>query len=154
MADAAFASAAWLAAVRGETAKLSCEMAFLHRAIIKNIDLGKPEMPVWKPPPVSRLSLIPLSRWRIFELTDGSRYFVGVDMFDQTGRVSSPIVAFNAVRLQGTTQTGRIYELVGKPGVALQADYVWRKWCELYEVTSYKDVTQRLLNGANDDNAL
>ncbi|CAJ8263560.1 Uncharacterised protein [Burkholderia pseudomallei] len=111
-------------------------------------------MPIWKPPPVSRLSLIPLSRWRIFELTDGSRYFVGVDMFDQSGRVSSPIVAFNAVSLQGTTQTGRIYELVGKPGMSFQAEYVWRKWCELYEVTSYKDVTQRLLNGANDDNAL
>ncbi|MBR7896903.1 hypothetical protein [Burkholderia multivorans] len=66
-------------------------------------------------------------------------------MFDQSGRVSSPIVAFNAVILQGTTQTGRIYELVGKPGVALQADYVWKKWCELYEVTSYTDVCQQQL---------
>lgn len=139
--------------MRQETAKLSCEMASLRRAIIKNIDLGEPEMPIWKPPPVSRLSLIPLSRWRIFELTDGSRYFVGVDMFDQTGRVSSPIVAFNAVSLQGTTQTGRIYELVGKPGVALQADYVWIRWCELYEVTSYTDVTQLLLNRTDDNNA-
>lgn len=120
----------------------------------QKIDLGKPEMPIWKPPPVSRLPLVPLSRWRVFELTDGSRYFVGMDMFDQSGRVSSPIVAFNAESLQGTTQSGRIYELVGKPGVALQADYVWKKWCELYEVTSYKDVTQRLLNGANDDDAL
>ncbi|WP_239648188.1 hypothetical protein [Burkholderia pseudomallei] len=85
---------------------------------------------------------------------DGSQHFVGIDMFDQSGRVSSPIVAFNAVSLQGVTQTGRIYELVGEPGVALQAEYVWKKWCELYEVKSYIDITQRLLNGAEDGNAL
>jgi hypothetical protein len=108
-------------------------------------------MPIWKPRPASELPKIPLSRWRIFETEDGSRHFVGVDMFDSSGRVSSAIETFDPVTLQGTTQTGRIYELVGRKGSSLNVDYVWMRWCELYEVTSYTDVTERLIDGADDD---
>lgn len=110
-------------------------------------------MPIWKPRSASELPKIPLSRWRIFELPDGSRHFVGVDMFDQSGRVSSPIVTFDPVARQGTTQTGRIYELIGQQGWSLQAEYVLQRWCELYDVASYADVTERLLerNGGGDD---
>ncbi len=108
-------------------------------------------MPIWKPRPASELPRIPLSRWRIFETEDGSRHFVGVDMFDSSGRVSSPIVAFDPVAMEGTTRTGRIYELFGTKGSSLNVEYVWIRWCELYEVTSYTDVTERLLNGADDD---
>ncbi|WP_284507968.1 hypothetical protein [Caballeronia sp. NCTM1] len=39
-------------------------------------------MPIWKSLPVSELSMIPLSRRRIFELVDGARHFFGVDMWD------------------------------------------------------------------------
>lgn len=109
------------------------------------------EMPIWRPRPASELPKIPLSRWRIFETEDGSRHFVGVDMFDSSGRVSSPIVTFDPVTMQGTTQTGRIYELVGRKGSSLNVEYVWIRWCELYEVASYTDVTERFLGGADDD---
>jgi hypothetical protein len=108
-------------------------------------------MPIWRPRPASELPRIPLSRWRILETKDGSRHFVGVDMFDSSGRVSSPIVTFDPVTMQGTTQTGRIYELVGRKGSSLNAEYVWVRWCELYGVTSYVDVSERLLDGADDD---
>jgi hypothetical protein len=108
-------------------------------------------MPIWRPRPASELPRIPLSRWRVFETEDGSRHFVGVDMFDRSGRVSSSIVTFDPVTMQGTTQTGRIYELVGRKGSSLNVDYVWMRWCELYEVTSFTDVTERLLDGADDD---
>jgi hypothetical protein len=108
-------------------------------------------MPIWRPRPASELPRIPLSRWRIFEIQDGSRHFVGVDMFDSSGRVSSPIVTFDPATMQGTTQTGRIYELIGRTGSSLNVEYVWTRWCELYEVTSYIDVTERLLAGAGDD---
>jgi hypothetical protein len=109
-------------------------------------------MPVWKPSPASELPKIPLSRWRIFETEDGSRHFVGVDMFDSSGRVSSPIVTFDPVTLHGTTHTGRVYELVGRAGWSRDVEYVWKRWCERYEVTSYTDVTERLLSGGDDDN--
>jgi hypothetical protein len=82
---------------------------------------------------------------------NGERHFVGVDMFDSSGRVSSPIVSFDRVALEGTTQTRRICELVGKSGSSFDVDYVWTLWCELYEVTAFTDVTERLLEGADDD---
>jgi hypothetical protein len=72
-------------------------------------------------------------------------------MFDSSGRVSSPIVTFDPVTMQGKTQSGRIYELIGRKGWSLNVEYVWKRWCEMYEVTSYTDVTERLLEGANDD---
>jgi hypothetical protein len=74
-------------------------------------------------------------------------------MFDSSGRVSSPIVRFDPVAMQGTTQTGRIYELVGRKGSSLNVEYVWMRWCELYEVTSYTDVTERLLGEVDDDDS-
>ncbi|SMG36901.1 hypothetical protein SAMN06265784_103431 [Paraburkholderia susongensis] len=110
-------------------------------------------MPIWRPRPASELSRIPLSQWRIFELPDGSRHFVGVDMFDRSGRVSSPIATFDAASMRGTTQTGRIYELVGQQGWSVQAEYVWMRWREMYEVTSYIDVTDCFLGGVDDDDA-
>jgi hypothetical protein len=114
----------------------------------------EPAMPIWKPRPTSEMPRIPLSRWRILETEDGSRHFVGVDMFDRSGRVSSPIVDFDPVAMEGKTETGRIYELIGRNGSSLDVDYVWTRWCELYEVKSYTDVTERLLTGANNDNAI
>jgi len=106
-------------------------------------------MSIWSPRPTSELPRIPLSQWRIFELPDGSRHFVGVDMFDRSGRVSSPIVAFDAATMQGTTHTGRTYELVGQQGWSVQAEYVWMRRCELYDVTSYSDITDRLALGSS-----
>jgi hypothetical protein len=110
-------------------------------------------MPIWKLPPSAEQPRIPLSRWSIFETQNGSRHFVGVDMLDSSGRVSSAIVRFDPATMQGTTRSGRIYELVGKNGSSLNAEYVWKRWCELNEVTSYTDVTKRLLDGATDDDA-
>jgi hypothetical protein len=111
-------------------------------------------MSIWKPRPASEVPRIPLSRWRIFETEEGSRHFVGIDMFDSSGRVSSPIVTFDRIALQGTTETGRVYELIGPQGWSANAEYVWTWWCETYEVTSYTDITERLLEGADDDNAI
>ena len=108
-------------------------------------------MPIWRPRPTSELPKIPLSRWCIFETDNGSRHFVGMDMLDSSGRVSSPIVTFDPVTLQGTTQSGRVYELVGRKGWSLDGEYIWKRWCELNEVTSYTDVTERLLDGADND---
>lgn len=109
-------------------------------------------MPIWKPRPTSELPKIPLSRWRIYETDGGERHFAGVDMFDGSGRVSSPITVLDLVNRVGTTQTGRTYELVGGKGSSFHVDYVWARWCELYNVTSYTDITDRLLAGVHDDN--
>lgn len=109
-------------------------------------------MPVWNPRPVSELPKITLSRWGIFETADGSRHFVGIDLLDSSARVSSRIVTFDRATLRGTTHTGRAYELVGRPGWSGDVEYVWERWCALYEVTSYSNVTEHLLDGEDDDN--
>jgi hypothetical protein len=111
-------------------------------------------MPIWKPRLASESPKIPLSRWRIFETEDGNWHFVGVDMFDSSLRLSSQTVSFDPVTMQGTTQTGRIYELVGRKGSSLNVENVWTGWYELYEVTSYIDITERLLEGADDDDPI
>ncbi|WP_250481721.1 hypothetical protein [Caballeronia sp. NCTM5] len=107
-------------------------------------------MSIWSPRPASEVPKIQMSQWRILELEDGSRHFVGVDMFESSGRVSSRIVTFNPVTMQGTTSTGRVYELVGGKGFSSDADYVWMRWCELNRVSSFTDVSERLLNETDD----
>ncbi len=105
----------------------------------------------WKRGPTSKLPQPPLSQWRKFETDDGSQHCVGAHMFDSLGCVSSPIVTFDQATRRGTTQTGCIYEPVGRKGSSLNVDYVWIGWCELFEVTTYTDVNERLLDGADDD---
>lgn len=56
-------------------------------------------MRIWTPRPASKLPRIPLARWRIFQTGDGSRHFVGLDMFASSGHVSSPIATFGQVKL-------------------------------------------------------
>jgi hypothetical protein len=109
-------------------------------------------MPIWKLPSASEVPEVTLSQWRILETDDGTRHFVGTDVLDSTGRVSSAIVTFDRVTLQGKTLSGRVYQLVGQEGWSGDAEYVWKGWCAVNDVKSYSDVTAQLLNGANDDN--
>ncbi|KDB09969.1 hypothetical protein LIG30_1171 [Burkholderia sp. lig30] len=109
-------------------------------------------MPIWNLPSTSEVPEVTLSQWRILETDDGSRHFVGTDVLDLTGRVSSAVVAFDRVALRGKTLSGRVYQLVGKDGWSSNAEYVWKGWCGVNKVKSYSDVTAHLLNGADDDN--
>lgn len=109
-------------------------------------------MPIWNLPSTSEVPEVTLSQWCILETDDGNRHFVGTDVLDMTGRVSSAVVAFDRVTLQGKTRSGRVYQLVGKEGWSSDAAYVWKRWCAVNEVKSFTDVTAYLLNGANDDN--
>lgn len=111
-------------------------------------------MPIWRIAPVIDEPGVSLSRWRILETADGTRHFVGADNRDRTGRVSSEVVTFDPQSLRGKTRSGRIYQLIGGPGQSDNADYVWKRWCELNSVTAYVDVTQQLLIRAADDNSI
>jgi len=110
-------------------------------------------MPIWKIAPVSAEPEVSLLQWCILETSDGSRHFVGQDERDHTGRVSSAVSLFDAIALRGTTLSGRVYQLVGPKGWEEHAQYVWSRWCKLNNVTSYTDVTTRMLLGElrNDD---
>nr|WP_230947251.1 hypothetical protein [Burkholderia cepacia] len=108
-------------------------------------------MPIWTLPSSDEAPDITLSSWRIFEIDAGTRHFVGVDVLDFTGRVSSAITTFDRATLRGRTQSRRVYQLVGQDGWSLDAEYVWKRWCELNDVKSYSDVTLRLVAGTGKD---
>lgn len=107
-------------------------------------------MPIWNIAPVVTQPEVSLVRWKVLEIDDGTRHFVGLDSRDFTGRVSSAIVAFDLTTQRGKTLSNRVYQLVGDPGYAGNADYVWEQWCTINEVKSFSDVTKLLLFGAVD----
>lgn len=108
-------------------------------------------MPVWRVAPVSDEPQLSLVHWKILE-AQGARHFVGQDVRDFTGRVSTPVLEFDPALRRGTTQSGRVYQLVGPHGWSENAQYLWERFCEANNVASYSDVTRQLLEGdANDD---
>lgn len=109
------------------------------------------EMPIWKVAPVELDPQISLVRWQILEIDRGTRHFIGCNARNHTGRVSSAVTVFDRHALLGETRSGRIYELIGKPGVSEDAHYVWAWWCVANSVVSYIDVTAQALERADDD---
>ncbi|WP_196487831.1 hypothetical protein [Burkholderia anthina] len=108
-------------------------------------------MPIWSLPSSDEAPDVTLSSWRIFEIDGGTRHFVGADVLDSTGRVSSAITNFDRATLRGQTRSGRVYQLVGRHGWSLEAEYVWKRWCELNDVKSYSDVTLQLVARTGKD---
>lgn len=111
-------------------------------------------MPVWKIAPIEQEPAVSLRDWAVYEV-DGvygegpSRHFVGALTSDDSGRVSSGIQQFDASNLRGVTRSGRVYQLVGRPGIGMDAEYVWNKWCSINNVTSARDVGAELIAQAS-----
>jgi hypothetical protein len=102
-------------------------------------------MPVWSVPDVSAEPDISISDWQIFETEHGSRHFVGSNIRDDTGRVSTAIQELDLTLLRGVTSSGRVYQLVGPRGCSGDGQYIWGRWCAVNGVTSYTDVTTDVL---------
>ncbi|MHB9838296.1 hypothetical protein Q8F57_026070 [Paraburkholderia terrae] len=109
-------------------------------------------MALWNIAPVTSEPEVSIARWRVLQIHDGTKHFVGASERDFSGRVSSGIVAFDSKTRRGRTLSGRVYQLVGSPGQSADADYVWQQWCLVNEVKSFTDVTVQFLGGAADDN--
>lgn len=101
-------------------------------------------MPLWKIASVSDDPQVTLSDWQIRELPNGHRHFAGVDPSDGSGRVSSFIVEFDAEKMCGRTNSGRVYVLRGKPGWSDNAEYVWTAWARVNNATTYTDVSDSI----------
>jgi len=107
-------------------------------------------MPVWKTIPVSEIPELRLSAWQVVELPDGDRHLVGWNETEREGRVSSRIAVFDACTRRATTQTGRVYELIGRPGHDADAQYTWNVWKRRNRVTEFKDVTEEVWRALQD----
>lgn len=104
-------------------------------------------MPIWATAPVSESPSLELCRWRILETDKSERHFVGYNLTDCEGRVSSAIERFDRENLTGRTRSGRVYRLIGAPGFDADATYVWHGWCAINGVKRWDDVTEKSLAG-------
>jgi hypothetical protein len=102
-------------------------------------------MPVWRVADVSAEPEMSISDWQILETQLGSRHFVGCDVRNLTGRVSTAIQEFDPAVLRGVTSSGRVYQLVGPRGWSENGRYLWERWCKVNDITSYTDVTAESL---------
>lgn len=101
-------------------------------------------MSIWRPGNVDIEPEVFLESWSVFEVKGGSRHFCGYNASMGEGRVSSPILEFSPMDMTGTTRSGRTYRLVGPPGINQDARYVWKRWCDLNDLTEdlVLDVTE------------
>ena len=101
-------------------------------------------MPIWTATPIEQTPELSLARWTIREVQPrNTRHLVGYNLTEQEGRVSSHITGYDAERHRVTTESGRVYELVGDPGYNDDAEYVWESWCRRLgtQAASWTDVT-------------
>jgi hypothetical protein len=102
------------------------------------------ECGIWAVRPIEDQPEIYLTSWSIWEVGEGdraTRHFVGYNMSNREGRVSSEIIDFDAVALRGRTKSGRIYELTGSPGYDEDAGYVFGRWLRTMWDPIARDIT-------------
>lgn len=102
---------------------------------------------IWVPAGIDETPEIRLARWSVREVIingEVSRHFVGENLTEGYGRVSSAIQEFDRATMRGRTASGRIYELVGNPGRDSDAEYTWGSWKMANEVTEERDVSGEL----------
>lgn len=104
---------------------------------------------IWAIGPVSNDAATPLTRWQAFLVRmpalggTETLHLAGHAAQYSEGRVSSPVLDFDAVTATARTRSGRRYELVGASGLNADARYVWHRWLEVNSVdeAEAKDVT-------------
>lgn len=107
-------------------------------------------MSIWPIPPVAEQPDTTLECWRAYEVKVASfeaptRHLVGYAVHEREGRVTSAIAEIDATRCLVRTSSGRLYQLLGRPGSHPDADYVWSWWLRVNVATVLREVTDRLL---------
>lgn len=84
---------------------------------------------------------IQLGQWSIRQTQNGDRHFVGRNIREGGGAVSSKIMEWDKTTLRGKTRSGRVYQLNrGDAGIHMNAEYVWQAWCQRNAVTDWYHV--------------
>lgn len=99
---------------------------------------------VWETTSIIETPEIELAYWQIYECSDNgltTRHFVGFNLTEAEGRVSSAIKIFDMSTMRGITASGRVYALIGDPSEDPDASYVWAHWQQINRITEYKNVT-------------
>ncbi|HEX8917306.1 MAG TPA: hypothetical protein VF898_02290 [Chloroflexota bacterium] len=102
---------------------------------------------VWRVASVSVQPELFLRDWTVYEIQPKlTRHFVGYNMQDREGRVSSAVQTFDPSTGTGITKSGRTYQLIGAPGHDPDGEYVWKRWCALQytPVENFTDVSEEI----------
>jgi len=89
--------------------------------------------------------VVSLESWSIRESNTGARHFVGFNLAERDGRVSTAIISFDSIMRTGVTATGRRYVLVGRAGFDRDAEYVWQWAVRQWRIQKWSDVTAELV---------
>ncbi len=92
-----------------------------------------------------------LSTWQIYKTVEAriqpdifGYHFVGYDIRGGHGAVSSKIDKFDPVTMCGVTRSGRVYQLLGMPGVNPDAQYTLHAWIHRNELVM-EDATEEFV---------
>lgn len=113
-------------------------------------------MPVWNIAPIEARPNVTLSEWAVVEVPlNGSdqpwtRHLAGWSCEDQQGQVCSPVVAFDPNTATCTTQSGRVYRLLGVPGLCSDGAYVLGRWMSIHDLAELRDVTAEVFLAIQD----
>lgn len=113
-------------------------------------------MSIWKVESVDNEPSLRLRYWRVYEVRGvyrdaPSRHLVGTQVGSESGRVSSAIKAFDVAARKGVSQSGRVYELLGRPGWSSEGDYVWSAYCRINSAQEVCDVTATVASQLQPD---
>lgn len=99
--------------------------------------------PVWQTTPVEQVPAIKLRAWRVVEVVPGNdHHFIGYNMTEGEGRVSSKIVDYDKSTRIGVTSSGRRYELVGESGFNMDAEHTYAYWQRINGVENDRDISE------------
>lgn len=100
---------------------------------------------LWATAPVTEQPELTMSSWSVRQLPAGDRLIVGWCRENHEGRVSSAILEFDPQTRRGRTQSGRVYELSGRPGSNRDAEFVWQHWLRIHGESDWTDVTAEVV---------
>lgn len=96
---------------------------------------------VWSVPSPDDQPEIILKRWKVMQLPNGDRHFVGWNAGDREGRASTKIISFDPVTRCGKTESGRLYELEGQSGRDGDGMHTWARWMKVNNVKEFIDMS-------------
>lgn len=121
-------------------------------------------MSTWLPPTAEEQPEVSLECWGAFEvlvpeLGTPTIHVAGLRAASGEGRVTSPVAKVDGAGRCVVTSTGRVYRLVGAPGMRGDAIYVWRRWLQNWKAEVLSDAAPALVHSfesgetPNGDNA-
>jgi hypothetical protein len=109
-------------------------------------------MTVWLVDTIQDRPDVTLREWAAFEVPlngrdqPWTRHLAGWSCEDRQGQVCSQVQQFDPLTAQCITESGRVYRLLGRPGLGADAEYVWKSWKRIAGVGEQRDVTREVFD--------